>query len=225
MNQFEEKAATEPSHIRKKVNGPLVLLDFDGTITTRDTLVEFVRFYRGKRRYWLGLITLAPVLVLYKLRILPNWRAKEYFLAHHFKGERVADFNVRCQQFSETVLQKLIRPGAIKAIEQYKNEDATLVVVSASAENWVKPWCDSQGIVCLATRLEAKDGRLTGRLLGRNCYDDEKACRVKEQFDIRQFKRVVAYGDSSGDKGMFALAHEQHYKPWRIQGPGTTKSG
>ncbi len=193
----------------------LVLLDFDGTVTTKDTLIEFVRFYRGHAGYWFGMLMLAPIMVLFKIGLIPNWKAKQYFLAHYFKGEKISDFNSRCAAFASEILPHLIRPGAIKAIEEYRRENATIAVVSASAENWVRPWCDQQGIVCLSTRLEVKKGLLTGNLDGRNCYGDEKVCRIKDNFDLAAFRKVIAFGDSSGDKEMLALAHQSHYKPWR----------
>ncbi|HEU5146872.1 MAG TPA: haloacid dehalogenase-like hydrolase, partial [Chryseosolibacter sp.] len=56
---------------------------------------------------------------------------------------------------------------------------------------------------------------LTGKILGRNCYGDEKVCRIKEEFDLPSFERIIAYGDSSGDREMLQLANESHYKPWR----------
>lgn len=193
----------------------MVLFDFDGTITTRDTLIEFTRFYRGKRKFWIGMLTLTPSLVLYKLKLLANWKAKQFFLSRYFKGEPADAFNARCYAFAKTVLPGLIRPGARRAIEQYKNEQATIAVVTASAENWVKPWCDQQGILCLGTKLEVKDGLLTGKIDGRNCNGDEKVCRVRAAFDLSKFSEIIAYGDSPGDKEMLALAGQQHYKPWR----------
>ena len=44
-----ESSAT--SRLQEADTSTLVLFDFDGTITTRDTLIEFVRFYKGKRKY------------------------------------------------------------------------------------------------------------------------------------------------------------------------------
>ncbi|MGC1244539.1 MAG: HAD-IB family hydrolase [Chryseosolibacter sp.] len=193
----------------------LVLFDFDGTITTRDTLIEFVKFYRGPRQYMAGLLKLAPILSLYALKIIPNWKAKQFFLTTFFKGERVEDFNERCVLFSTKVLPSLIRPGARQAIEAYRGEGATVAVVSASAENWVKPWCDAHGLLCLSTRLQVKDGTLTGEIEGRNCYGDEKVCRIKEHFKLTDFDEVIAYGDSRGDKEMLQLAHRAYFKPFR----------
>jgi phosphatidylglycerophosphatase C len=204
---------------QRKIASTLVLFDFDGTITTKDTLIEFVQFYHGKRTFWWRMMMLAPVMVLFLLKLIPNWKAKQFFLSRYFKGEKIKDFNTRCRDFSRQVLPHLIRSGALKAIDEFKKQNHTIAVVSASAENWVKPWCDQQGILCLATRLEIKDGYITGKLLGRNCYGDEKVCRIKEQFDLTSFDRIIAYGDSSGDKEMLALAHHRHYKPWRNERP------
>src|SRR5690606_10035669 len=132
----------------------LVLFDFDGTITTRDTLIEFVKFYRGQDGYLLGMLMLTPVLGLYALKMIPNWKAKQFFLSRYFGGESIDEFDKKGRAFADQVIDSLVRPGALEAIEQYKQRNATIAVVSASAENWVKPWCDRHGLVCLATRLE-----------------------------------------------------------------------
>lgn len=202
----------------------LVLFDFDGTITTKDTLIEFVLFYRGRHQYLFGIFMLAPMLALYVTKLIPNWKAKQHFLSHYFKGEKISDFNSRCLDFSTKVLPSLIRPQAIEAIEEYRKQNVTIAVVSASAENWVKPWCDKYEMICLATKLEVKDGTITGKLSGRNCYGDEKVCRIKECFNLSDYHEIIAYGDSSGDKEMLKLAHHPFYKPFkgtRDEGRGT----
>ena len=55
----------------------LALFDFDGTITFKDTLFEFIIHSKGRMRFLLGIAVLSPVFVLYLLRIIPNWKAKE----------------------------------------------------------------------------------------------------------------------------------------------------
>ena len=161
------------------------------------------------------MLMLSPQLTLYAMKIIPNWKAKQSFLSHFFNGENISTFDKRCVEFSSTVLPSLIRPKAVAAIEEYKKQNATIAVVTASAENWVKPWCDKNNIICLATKLEVTKGTITGRIDGRNCYGDEKVCRIKDKFDLSAFAKIIAFGDSSGDKEMFSLAHERHYKPWR----------
>jgi phosphatidylglycerophosphatase C len=193
----------------------LVLFDFDGTITTKDTLAEFIRFYHGNLLYFSGLLVLSPILLCYLLKLMPNWKSKQYFLTWFLKGESIEKLKIKCDQFAKTKLPSMIRPRALEAIEGYKKTNSTIVVVSASAEDWVKPWCDANNIICLATRLEKHQDIVTGKFRGKNCHGAEKVCRVNEQFTLADFDQVIAYGDSSGDREMLAVAHQQHYKPFR----------
>ena len=55
-----ETKAFEAVTTRKR----LVLFDFDGTITTRDTLAEIMIHFHGKLKYAAGLLSLSPVMAL-----------------------------------------------------------------------------------------------------------------------------------------------------------------
>jgi phosphatidylglycerophosphatase C len=190
----------------------LVLFDFDGTITTKDTLAEFMIFSHGKVRYMLGLALLSPVLASYVLKLMPNWKSKQYFLTWFLGNKDVSAFEEQCRDFSKNHLHTLIRPRALEAIRQYKKSGATVAVVSASAENWVKPWCDQHGLRCVATRLETKNHKLTGKILGKNCHGQEKVMRIREEFRLEDYDEIIAYGDTSGDREMLALAHQGYYR-------------
>jgi phosphatidylglycerophosphatase C len=193
----------------------LALFDFDGTITTKDTLLEFLIFYKGPVRFLWGMFLLSPVLMLYFLKLIPNWKGKQMCLRYFLGGEDVGNFTARCHDFSERILPGLIRPQALETINAYKLEGAQVAVVTASAENWVQPWCDQLGLICVGTQLEVENGRITGNLCGANCYGPEKVKRIEKQFRLADFKEVIAYGDSTGDREMFSIAHQHHYKPFR----------
>lgn len=193
----------------------LALFDFDGTITTRDTLFAFIRFYHGTFRFYIGFLLLSPILIAYKLKLIPNWRAKEIVLQWFFKGVRAADLQAKGEQFVREVLPPLLRPEALVAIRQHQQAGTEVVLVSASAEAWVKPWSDTLGITCLATRLEEKAGVMTGKLSGANCFGAEKENRVRACYNLADYDVIHAYGDSSGDREMLALADHAHFKPFR----------
>jgi HAD superfamily hydrolase (TIGR01490 family) len=207
----DNKVRVNTNQVKKQ----LVLFDFDGTITTKDTLAEFMIFYHGRLRYTLGLALLSPIIASYIFKLMPNWKSKQYFLTWFLKNEKASTFEKRCREFSGKYMEQLIRPKALEAIKQYKKSGANVAVVTASAENWVKPWCDQHNLICIATKLEVKDNKLTGKILGKNCHGPEKVCRIKENFDLTNYGEIIAYGDTSGDKEMLALAHQSHYKPFR----------
>jgi phosphatidylglycerophosphatase C len=194
----------------------IVLFDFDGTITTKDTLLEFIKFYHGTGRFLTGFALTSPWTALMTLKVIPNWKAKQKVLQWFFKGENVQTFNQKCREFSETKVPGLIRPKALQEINKHLQDGSTVVVISASAENWVRPWCEKNQLNCLATQLQILDGKLTGKIEGFNCYGAEKERRIRECYTLTDFEEIVAYGDSKGDLEMLALAQQQHYKPFRV---------
>ena len=51
--------------------------DFDGTLTTKDTLLDFLTFCFGFKKLFIGFLLLSPALLLYKLKLTSNEKAKE----------------------------------------------------------------------------------------------------------------------------------------------------
>jgi HAD superfamily hydrolase (TIGR01490 family) len=197
------------------VKKKLVLSDFDGTITTKDTLLEFIRYYHGTAKFLLGFAILSPIIGLHIFKIIPNWKAKQFVLIWFFKNESLEHFTSKCKDFTEKIIPSLLRPQALVAIQNHKQNNDEVVVISASAENWVAPWCKVLALPCIATRLEVVNGKLTGKIEEKNCYGEEKVSRLLRQYKLEDFVSVTAYGDSSGDKQMLAIAQEKFYKPFR----------
>ena len=226
--------------------------DFDGTLTTRDTFLAFIRHAKGNLSFVWRMMLHSPWLVMMKLGLYPNWKAKQRVFSYFFKGMSIEDFNQQCWFFAYDK-RSLIRPKAIEAIRQAQSEGAKVLIVSASVENWVgrcleaalatapqqptisSPTGKATGrrdsgnggregapnaqqpspITFLCTQIEVKDEHLTGRLLGKNCYGQEKVDRIKEVLPQREDYELIAYGDSRGDKEMLDYADERHYKPFR----------
>jgi HAD superfamily hydrolase (TIGR01490 family) len=181
--------------------------DFDGTLTTRDTLLEFIRFACGAPRFLLGFLLHAPLLVLMKLRLYPNGKAKQRVFSWFFKGMPVEAFDALCQDFANTH-RHLLRPDVVRVLEQALAEGSEVLIVSASIDNWVQPFFPS--VTVLGTQIEVADGRLTGRFLTPNCYGQEKVRRILTLHPDRSDYHLTAYGDSRGDREMLAFADEAH---------------
>jgi len=197
------------------VNQRIAFFDFDGTITTKDTLLEFIKFYKGTGYFYLGFLLYSPFLVAYKLKLIPNYVAKQKVLQFFFRGESIETFQKKCDDFSDSILPKLVRSKAIKEIEKLKAANAEIVVVSASAENWIRKWADNNELKLIGTKLAVAGSKITGIIDGKNCYGDEKVCRIEQHYDLKLFKEIYCYGDSGGDKAMLQLATFSFYKPFR----------
>lgn len=194
---------------------PIAFFDFDGTITTRDTLLEIFKYRHGKFKFYLGFGLQSPFLVAYKAGIISNQLAKERTLKWFFGGMPEADFNALCEAFAREAIPALVRKKALKEIELLRKGGAEVVIVSASPENWLLPWAATLGLPVLATRLEVSKDRITGRIKGHNCHGEEKVRRIKEAYNLAEYKDIYCYGDTSGDKPMLALATHPFYQPFR----------
>ena len=185
----------------------LFAFDFDGTLTTRDTLIAFIRYACGTPRFLLGFLLHAPLLVLMKLRLYSNGKAKQRLFSWFFRGMPIETFDTLCQSFASTH-RHLLRPETVRLLQQALSEGSEVLVVSASIDNWVQPFFPS--VTVLGTQIEVIDGRLTGRFLTPNCYGQEKVRRILALHPVRSSYRLTAYGDSRGDRELLAFADVAH---------------
>ena len=190
----------------------IAAFDFDGTITKRDTLPLFINFASTKRQLLFGSLKMAPSLFLFKLKFIPNYKAKERLFRIFFGGMKIEKFDKLCEAFTFSI-EKVLNPVAIEKIKWHQKMNHQVIIISASAENWIRPWAAKYGIdVILATQLQVKDNNITGNFLTQNCHGAEKVCRLLQHYPDKESYTLYAYGDSSGDKELLALADHAYYR-------------
>jgi phosphatidylglycerophosphatase C len=204
-------------HVQKNetVSRRIAFFDFDGTITTKDTLLEIIKYRHGQHKFYFGFLLYSHYLVAYKLGIISNQLAKEKVLRYFFRNMSPEQFQAMADEFARKEIPGLIRPKALDEIRKLKENGAEVVIVSASAENWIREWCRSLQLQLIATQLEEKNGRMTGRIVGRNCHGEEKVERIKSRYNLADYSEIYCYGDSSGDKPMLELGTVRFYRPFR----------
>lgn len=190
----------------------LALFDFDGTITKNDSFLMFIRFAFGDTYFMLGIIALAPHLLAYKLKLIPNYVAKQKMISFFFKGMKKDKFNSLATIYSKNHIDKIVKKTALNRLNWHKKKGHKVVIVSASIENWLRPWCKKNKIDLLATKIEVKNDILTGNLSSKNCFASEKVTRIKKKYNLCQYELIYGYGDSKGDNEMLALANKKYYK-------------
>ena len=198
------------------------VFDFDGTLTTCDTLLAFIQFACGTRRFLLGFLRHSLILVLMKLHLYSNGEAKEKIFTYFFGGMNIERFNDLCAQFAARH-RNIIRTKAIPLISQALHAGEKVLIITASVENWVRPFFTifgedanhTGGVIIVGTQIEVENGTITGRFLTPNCYGEEKVRRLLEVMPDRKLYHLTTYGDSHGDRALMEYADEAHYKPFR----------
>lgn len=188
--------------------------DFDGTLTRRDTLIEFIRYVKGNKEFLIGFLKHLHLLIMMKLGIMPNWKTKRIIFQYFFGGMTLEKFNEYCEKFAKEKASLLRKKGMV-AVNKAVMDGDQVVIISASIENWVEPFFRfqvSNHINIIGTKIQVVDGKLTGRFLTKNCYGEEKVRRLLEQYPDRKEYKLVAYGDSRGDHALLDFADEGHYK-------------
>jgi HAD superfamily hydrolase (TIGR01490 family) len=184
--------------------------DFDGTLSTRDNFVPFLCRFAGLgatgRAFASGAVQVGR-------RGRSHWSrdAVKAALLHELcAGRAVDDLEATARDFAADVLAKHLRREAVELADWHRTQGHRLVIVSASLGVYLRPIAEQLRFdAVLATELEADDGSLTGNIVGDNVRGPEKARRLDLWIDdelpgTRPF--VWAYGDSSGDKELWARA-------------------
>ncbi|HEV3484422.1 MAG TPA: HAD-IB family phosphatase, partial [Vicinamibacterales bacterium] len=179
-----------------------------------DTWTPFMRYAVRRPRQVAGRVLLAPIAIGYRARLVSATTGRCMFARFGFIGMDAAAVRERGRIYARTVLPRLVRPSALARIEWHRAQGDDVVVVSASLDVYIGPWCEQHNLRYICTTLEERNGRLTGKYVDGDCCGTEKARRVQQHLDLRQYAVVYAYGDSGEDRELLALAHKKYYR-WK----------
>ncbi|QTV04586.1 HAD-IB family phosphatase [Faecalibacter bovis] len=193
------------------MNRNLYLFDFDGTLTKKDSLFDFLKFC-SPSEYRKIFILFIPLFIFSKLKILDPGKVKEKFISSILKGKSYFEINLLAQNYFKAKYPDLIYTKAddyIKSVSNYHDK----FIVSASVDFWLQPFADyyQMGLIC--TKAEFDDqGFFTGKFASPNCNKKEKKNRIEKEIDLTLYDEVFAFGDTSGDKAMFEIASKSFFK-------------
>ena len=203
-NATERTSGTSPSQ-------RIYAFDFDGTLTTSDSLMEIICWHRGRTWLIAALLLMLPKLVLMFLHLYSNQKSKEELLLRCFGHISRDDFSALCHRFAASH-SHILRPSTCDVLRQAHEAGHEVRVVTASPAMWVSAFLP--GVKVLGTELEFDSNGFTGRFLTPNCYGQEKVERLLKEFPALATQRgnihLTAYGDSRGDREMLAFADDPH---------------
>lgn len=191
----------------------LVLFDFDGTLTTRDTIWPFASFLwaNGRRRRGARASVFLSLIKL-RLHVSSNHLLKEQFMRRLVQGESEKEIRGLAERFHETHLEPILNRTVIRSLLEHVERGDDVYLVSSNFDFFLKPlqerW-NATGI--LATRTEVREGHFTGRILGQACDGREKLDRVISYFGEYRTREAIAYGDSRSDSFLLDFVKTGHW--------------
>ena len=189
----------------------LYCFDFDGTLTYKDTMFLYLKFYNSSK-FRIQFVKHIPLFILLKLKLADAEKVKKSFIGSILKGQLQTKIEDKSKLFFEEYYPKILRENALDFIGNIDKENTDSLIVTASLDIWTKPFAEKLQMKLVATQAEFKNGIFTGNFIGKNCNGEEKLERIKKEINGTKYDKIIAFGDTSGDKPMLHWANEGHYQ-------------
>ncbi len=200
----------------------IAFFDFDGTLTTKDTLLPFCLFVVGIKKFLYHLPKIIPIVSMYLFNIIDNAVAKERFLTIILSNIQLNQLELKANLFALNVLNKYINKTVYQKLLHHLNNNDKVVIVSANLAIYLRYWANHHQIhQVIATELEVDNNTVTGKLATANCYGVEKIIRIKAYLEKTKesYDYSYAYGNSRGDYEMLQYANEAYFVRHNILEP------
>lgn len=193
----------------------LAVFDFDGTLTDRHTFWRYMRFIHGPRTFWGGMLLLLPRILAVLLKIMPLMQARRAFIHRFLADLSISQERILAKRYIRELLPVYIRPQALRRLRWHQRQGHITALVSNAPENYLQLWGRSVkfDIIC-GTQLGTNGQALNGEVTGEDCVGAEKVRRLREQLPDLDNYQIYAYGDSSGDAELLAIASAPFYRNW-----------
>lgn len=189
-----------------------VLLDFDGTITSKDTtkalLIEFLAL-----RPWQILWAAWPLFMMVI--------SSDSFVRQLYKNKAIG---VVISGLTDTAMEKplarfrkkicpLFRPLMKKKIADCLDNNILIVVVTASPTFAIRYCFSDLPVTVIGTEFCERDGVYSGQLNSKNCYGLEKVNRIEvwSKKNSMEIKFLEAWSDHISDFPMLKMAKERYW--------------
>ena len=187
----------------------VVAFDVDGTLTRRDCVVPFLVKVAGRRALVVASLRHPWLLLTTALGRGDRDRVKELIVGRIVGGRSHADLEALGRTFAVERIARWLRSDTVLRLRHHQALGHRIVLVSASLAPYLLPFANDvlggvDAVLCTELEVDAA-GDCTGRLSGANCRGPEKRRRLTAWLDGRR-PVLWAYGDSSGDDDMLAMA-------------------
>jgi len=188
----------------------VAVFDLDGTLTFKDTYVQFLLycFKKHPARLLRG-VNLLVYLAMYKSGLRTNHWLKARYLKTVAAGIALEKFESLCEEFCHRTIENNIKPKAMHEIERLREAGYVVVLATASFDFYVNrlfELLNMDHLLCTASAVDGS-GCITGEIDGNNCIGAEKARRVTALMEASGWVAIdSAYSDDRVDLPLFEMA-------------------
>jgi phosphatidylglycerophosphatase C len=200
------------------ISRKVAAFDFDGTLTTRDTLVPFLAKVSGPARFAQVGAQLGLLGARRKVDVRDRDEVKAEMVRRLFSGRSERDLRRRGELYARDLLANQVDPDVLRRLDQHRDLGHEVLLVSASLVYYLDPIAEELGLHGVIAVEPAVDGdRLTGALTRPNVRAEQKALRLREWLGqprtgpLRGVE-LWAYGNSSGDHALLQLADHAYWR-------------
>ena len=194
--------------------------DFDGTLSSRDNFAPFLRRVAGSAAVGRAMAVNTARVARQPRSARSRDALKALVLRDLFAGYEAAALDEIGRGFAFEIVQRHLRSDMVQRADWHRTQGHELVIVSASLGVYLRPIAEQlrfDEVLCTELAV-GPDGTLTGELAAPNVRGLEKARRLDAYVDGAA-SYVWAYGDSSGDRELWARADHAV----RVSRRGTSK--
>ena len=192
-------------HATSKTYKNLALFDFDGTLCKKDSFTGFIFYALSKRHIVRQGIKILPWIQAYYLKIYPANSMRIRLFNAMFKNANSNEILDLAADYSHRLMAQL-DPELFQQLLKHQNNGDDVVLVSASVDIYLEMICQILKIDLICTETEILDGKFTGSYSTPDCSSDQKRLRILSKYDLNQYNKIYAYGNSEEDLAMLSLA-------------------
>lgn len=187
----------------------IVCFDFDGTLVKKETFKYFIIESVNKK----SLIKSLPSCLLYYCNnYIINRNAtlfKNNYFPLIFGNKEVNVLKNIGKKYIDKNLYSMINKEVFNLFLKHKDNGDICCLISASPNIYIDYVGEKLEFdYTFSTELEIKNNILTGKIIGESCYRNEKVNRIKTILSKYNYEKIIAYGNSIGDKEMLEYADE-----------------
>ncbi|MDU2919010.1 MAG: HAD-IB family phosphatase [Klebsiella quasipneumoniae] len=144
----------------------IAFFDFDGTITHEDTFTPFIYQSLDAKAIRQGKLRLLPYILAWKMGWLSASAIRQKVFHYAFAGKSQPEILQRGNDHSQVFIPYTLRENAMQRIAWHQARGDTVVVVSASLDVYLRPWCQQHNLELLCSEVEFQNGSATGKYQG-----------------------------------------------------------